>query len=115
MRPRGTLLEVAPAAASWLKSVDEINEDVRGFFGDEVTVTLKCCKGWRPDLKTHYLLSQRAKKKSAFVAKLERDGEFDEVAYPASPRKLGRTFAGGSKGPESRTKVMNHIVDATRL
>lgn len=108
------LHEVAPAVASWLKSVDEINEDVRAFFEGEVTVDLNCCKGWCPDLKTRYLLSRRAKKKSAVVARLERDGNFDEVAYPAPPQKLGSTFADGSKGLESRTKIMNQIVDAIK-
>ncbi|KAL3723906.1 hypothetical protein ACJRO7_035986 [Eucalyptus globulus] len=103
---------VAPAVASWLKSVDEINEDVTGFFEDEVTVDLKCCKGWCPDLKTRYLLSRGAKEKSAAVAKLERDEIFYKVAYPAPPQKLGRTFADGSKALESRTMVMKDIVDA---
>lgn len=108
------LHKVAPAVASWLERVDMINKDVTGFFEDEVTVDLKCCKGWCPDLKTCYLLSQGAKEKSAAVTKLERDGNFDEVAYPAPPQKLGRTFAYGSKDLESRTRIMNEIVDAIR-
>lgn len=64
---------IAPRVARWIQEVDNINESVQRFLEKDVKANLMV-------LKSHYILSRKAKGNTLSIDKLLREGKFDIVS-----------------------------------
>ncbi|KAI7981640.1 putative disease resistance protein [Camellia lanceoleosa] len=105
---------IAPSVERWLKTVNDLNEEVMKFLEVEVKANKGCLNGWCPNLKSRYSLSRKATKKTQSVEELRGEGVFSTVSYPTVVPSVGTTFAftGGFKGFKSRRSIMNGVMEA---
>ncbi|KAM7505271.1 hypothetical protein LguiB_004175 [Lonicera macranthoides] len=70
---------------AWLKSVDAKEADANKILEDKEKVGKGCLNGWCMNIKSRYLLSRKALKKTQNLAVLLAEGRFERVAYPLTP------------------------------
>lgn len=102
---------IAPGVERWLTKVDEVNKELEKFLEQDAKANPWCLLGWCPDLKSRYSLGKEAKKKSEEVIKLQKEGKFDKIAYPAPLPKMGSMFSKSFKEFESRKSIMNEVME----
>ncbi|KAL7169345.1 hypothetical protein ACSBR2_034400 [Camellia fascicularis] len=98
----------------WLTKVDELSNDAKKFFEDEVIPNKGCLNGWCPNLKSRYSLSRKATKKTQGLEELFGEGNFSGVSIPAVASHVGTKFTsmGGFKEFESRKSIANEVMEA---
>ncbi|KAA8517298.1 hypothetical protein F0562_017591 [Nyssa sinensis] len=105
---------VGPDVEAWQTSVNRISEEAKQVVKAKAEVEKGCLNGWCPNLKLRYSLSRKAKKKTKEVVKLQADGKFKRVSYPAPLVEIPSTSTGGFKGLQSRISMMKEIIEALK-
>ncbi|XP_060668911.1 disease resistance protein At4g27190-like [Ziziphus jujuba] len=83
------------------------------FLKEDATADKMCFHGWCPNLKLQHSLGRKAKKYAEGVLKLQQEGKFDRISYPAPP--TGMHFSSSSmKDSNSRKKILNQVMEALR-
>ncbi|KAM7489514.1 hypothetical protein LguiB_026998 [Lonicera macranthoides] len=77
--------------SAWLKNVNSIEDAAQQIFEDKEKVGKGCLNGWCPNIKSRYLLSRKASKKTQNLAELLYEGRFERVAYPRTPMGILHT------------------------
>ncbi|KAF3438238.1 hypothetical protein FNV43_RR20999 [Rhamnella rubrinervis] len=108
-----TQLEViSPEVKRWVSEVDKIMNELRKFFEEDVKVNKTCFNGWCQNLKLRHSLGRKAKKHTEVVLKLQQEGKFDRISYPAPP--TGMHLVASMKAFDSRTKILKQVMEAVR-
>nr|XP_048320805.1 disease resistance protein At4g27190-like [Ziziphus jujuba var. spinosa] len=97
----------------WVSDVDKIINELEKFLKEDATADKMCFHGWCPNLKLQHSLGRKAKKYAEGVLKLQQEGKFDRISYPAPP--IGMHFSSSSmKDSNSRKKILNQVMEALR-
>ncbi|KAM7489542.1 hypothetical protein LguiB_027026 [Lonicera macranthoides] len=70
---------------TWLTSVDLNEEAAQKILENKEKVGKGCLNGWCLNIKSRYLLSRKASKKTQNLAELLDEGKFERVAHPPTP------------------------------
>ncbi|KAI7998822.1 putative disease resistance protein [Camellia lanceoleosa] len=105
---------VEPKVEKWISDVTEFTaEAVRAI--DEKVEIEKGCLGGCLNLKSHYLLSWKAKKMTQVdVDELISNGNFTQISYPADPTVIGYISPTRSFMLESRISIMEDLMETLR-
>ncbi|KAM7489510.1 hypothetical protein LguiB_026994 [Lonicera macranthoides] len=76
---------------TWLTSVNLIEVAAQKILEDKEEVGKGCLNGWCLNIKSRYLLSRKASKKTQNLAELLDEGKFERVAYPPTPMGIAHT------------------------
>ncbi|KAA8518360.1 hypothetical protein F0562_015757 [Nyssa sinensis] len=98
----------------WLNRVDEIKRDASTIFEEKDEIQKGSLNGCCPNLKSRYLLSRKAKKKTHDVLKLQDDSKFDRVSNPAHPIGIISSSTGGYRGFGSRISTTKEVMEALK-
>ncbi|XP_048321228.2 disease resistance protein At4g27190 isoform X2 [Ziziphus jujuba] len=97
----------------WVSEVDKITDELEKFLKEDATADKMCFHGWCPNLKLRHSLGRKAKKHAEGVLKLQQEGKFDRISYPAPPTRMH--FSSSSmKDFNSRKKILNQVMEALR-
>ncbi|KAI4356762.1 hypothetical protein L6164_000756 [Bauhinia variegata] len=89
----------------WLKKVDETVEEAKFIYGDEG-------KGSCLHLLQRHQISRKASKMAQEMTKVQTQGKFDRVGYPATPQALRiAESVKDYKALQSRTNTINEIME----
>nr|XP_048321729.1 disease resistance protein At4g27190-like [Ziziphus jujuba var. spinosa] len=96
----------------WVSDVDKITNELEKFLKEDAKADKMCFHGWCPNLKLQHSLGRKAKKYAEGVLKLQQEGKFDRISYPA-PLSATHT-ASSMKDFNSRKKILNQVMEALR-
>ncbi|KAI4356770.1 hypothetical protein L6164_000764 [Bauhinia variegata] len=97
--------EIEADVKDWFKQVDETVEEAKMIYGDEG-------KGSCLHLLQRHQIGRKASKMAQEITKIQTQGKFDRVGYPATPQAL--RIADSVKdymALESRTNIINEIME----
>ncbi|KAI4356759.1 hypothetical protein L6164_000753 [Bauhinia variegata] len=101
----GNALKIETAVNDWLKKVDETVEAAKWIYGDEG-------KGSCVHLLQRHQISRKASKMAQEMTKIQTQGKFDRVGYPATPQALRIVEnVKDYKALQSRTNTINEIME----
>ncbi|KAF3455065.1 hypothetical protein FNV43_RR05513 [Rhamnella rubrinervis] len=103
---------IAPEVLRWITEVDKMKNEVDRFLEEDVKAKQMFLNGWLPNLKLQHYLGRKSKKNTEVVLKLQQEGKFDKISYPAPP--TGFHFAPHMKTFASRTNILNQVMEALR-
>ncbi|KAM7489517.1 hypothetical protein LguiB_027001 [Lonicera macranthoides] len=103
---------------TWLTSVDSNEVAAQKILEDKEKVGKGCLNGWCLNIKSRYLLSRKASKKTQNLAELLDEGKFERVAHPPTPIAIVHTPQMVVETPvggfESRSLIMRDLMTAIK-
>ncbi|CAA2974652.1 disease resistance At4g27190-like [Olea europaea subsp. europaea] len=79
---------IGEEVSAWLLKVDDLKEKATEVLDSVAGSEMRCLFNRCPNLKSRYLLSKRATKKTIEANKLKKDGKFEKVSYPQPPEQM---------------------------
>ncbi|CAI9764621.1 unnamed protein product [Fraxinus pennsylvanica] len=76
---------IGEEVSAWLLKVDDLKEKAHEVLNSVAGSEMRCLFNRCPNLKSRYLLSRRATKKTIEADKLKVEGTFERVSYPRPP------------------------------
>ncbi|KAJ7972077.1 Disease resistance protein [Quillaja saponaria] len=104
-------LQIPGHIKGWLTSMDQIDQEIEGFYKDEVNRGKRCLGGWCPNLKIQYSMSRKAVKKTEDILNIREEIKVDIMSYRPAPLPLSSIYATKDiMSFESRLSTMNEIL-----
>ena len=106
---------IFPDVQKWLKRAEGIIQEATKLTEEEEASKTSCFGGRCPHLKSRYQLGKKAKKLAGKVVVINEASDFNRISYRPLPQSgLGFSRLRGYEGSESRTRVLNEIMNALR-
>ncbi|CAI9765870.1 unnamed protein product [Fraxinus pennsylvanica] len=103
---------IGEEVSAWLQKVDDLKQKAHEILNSVAGSEMRCLFNRCPNLKSRYLLSRRATKKTIEADKLKGEGTFERVGYPRPPvQELNLT---SHEGFETRLSTKKKIKEALK-
>ncbi|CAI9765869.1 unnamed protein product [Fraxinus pennsylvanica] len=103
---------IGEEVSAWLQKVDDLKEKAHEIFNSVAGSEMRCLFNRCPNLKSRYLLSRRATKKTIEADKLKGEGTFERVGYPRPPVQMLNLTS--HEGFETRLSTKKKIKEALK-
>ncbi|CAI9765868.1 unnamed protein product [Fraxinus pennsylvanica] len=103
---------IGEEVSAWLQKVDDLKQKAQEILNSVAGSEMRCLFNRCPNLKSRYLLSRRATKKTIKADKLKGEGTFERVGYPPPPVQLLNLTS--HEGFETRLSTKKKIKEALK-